>query len=85
MKWLTDKQADTLDFIIEFVNLHGYPPTLREICERYKIHIKASRDRLLRIEKKGYLKFDKGQRAMKVLFDSRRRPLRLRYMVANDG
>ena len=33
MEKLTKRQEDTLNFIKSFMVEHGYPPTVREICE----------------------------------------------------
>ena len=29
---ITKRQSDVLDFIKKYTALHGYPPTIREIC-----------------------------------------------------
>jgi repressor LexA len=34
---LTLRQAAVLDFLRTFVADHGYPPTIREICQRFGI------------------------------------------------
>ncbi len=38
MKMLTDRQQQVLDCINHHINLHGYPPTLREIAAALKIN-----------------------------------------------
>lgn len=55
-KKLTSRQKETLDCIIESVKGLGYPPTVREIADHFKISIKAAYDHLLAVEKKGYIK-----------------------------
>ena len=33
MKELTIKQNEVLNFIKKYIAMHGYPPSIREICE----------------------------------------------------
>lgn len=56
---LTNRQQQVLDFIRSHIGEFGYPPTLREIG----FHMKMSstngvNDKLLALEKKGYLARD---------------------------
>ncbi len=56
MKALTQTQQGTLDFIVEYVRGHGYPPTIREIGAACGgVHIQAVVDRLTALERKGYI------------------------------
>ncbi|MCX7918862.1 MAG: transcriptional repressor LexA [bacterium] len=56
-KKLTDKQKQILDFITNFLNQTGYPPSISEISQKF--HIKSPKgvvDHLTAIERKGYIK-----------------------------
>jgi len=56
---LTDRQKDILGFITKSVSERGYPPTLREIGEHFKIRsTNGVNDHLVALEKKGYLQRD---------------------------
>jgi repressor LexA len=59
---LTKRQSDILGFIQKVLLNNGYPPTLREIAAHFKI--KSSRtvfDHVVSLEKKGYVKRDRGK------------------------
>lgn len=54
---LTQKQGEVLRYIAEVVRQQGYPPTLREIGERFGISSSnAVRAHLRALEKKGYIR-----------------------------
>ncbi|RJQ20272.1 MAG: repressor LexA [Nitrospiraceae bacterium] len=55
---LTVKQKKILDFLREYAQKHGYPPTVREIGERFEILWAAARMHLKAIEKKGFIKIN---------------------------
>ncbi len=55
-KELTDKQQLIFNFIKQSINESGYPPTVREIGDQFKITVKGAYDHLKAIEKKGFLK-----------------------------
>ena len=61
MQKLTDKQRNILCFIIDKINLSGYPPTAREVGDNFKISSKGAYDHLKAIEKKGYIRIDKNK------------------------
>ena len=65
---LTDRQAQVLRYITDYLTDHGYPPTQREIMKRFKIKSTKGVDRHLEaLEKKGYLtRTRKGARALEV-------------------
>ncbi len=68
MKDLTGKQSAILDYIEEYINAQGYPPTIREIGEKFSITAKGAYDHLKAIEKKGYIKCEKNRsRAIELL------------------
>ncbi|MFQ5442767.1 MAG: transcriptional repressor LexA [Thermodesulfobacteriota bacterium] len=56
-KRLTPRQKDILAFIEVFIKERGYPPTLREICARFKIKgPKNAAKHLDALERKGFLR-----------------------------
>ena len=55
-KGLTKRQRVILDFIIENIRDHGYPPTIAEIGAEFSIaSTNGVNDHLLALEKKGYI------------------------------
>lgn len=56
MKQLTLRQREVLDFIKYFVQDHNFPPTIREVAEKFKISVKGSYDHIKALEKKAYIK-----------------------------
>jgi repressor LexA len=56
MKGLTAKQKRVLDFIKEFIGVNKYPPTIREVAEKFQISVKGGYDHIKALEKKKYLK-----------------------------
>ena len=61
MEKLTKKQTNILNFIKDFIFKNGYPPTIREIGEHFKIYVRAAQDHLKALEKKGYIFREKGK------------------------
>ncbi len=56
-KGLTKRQEEILDFIVGGVREAGFPPTLKEIAERFGLASpNAARDHVLALERKGFLK-----------------------------
>ena len=53
---LTSRQREIFDFCRAFIKERGYPPSIREIGEHFKIYPRAVFDHLKALEKKGYLK-----------------------------
>ncbi|MFQ6041258.1 MAG: transcriptional repressor LexA [Candidatus Poribacteria bacterium] len=65
---LTKRQKDILDYIKNYIQTVGYPPTVREIGGAFKISEKGAYDHLRAIEKKGYIKrASRKNRAIEVL------------------
>lgn len=53
---LTPRQKQILDYIHYFINLHGFPPSVREICAATNLKSTATvHGYLIQLEKKGYL------------------------------
>src|SRR4030067_3779416 len=68
VKKLTDKQELILNFIKEKIKVSGFPPTVREICDKFKITVKGAYDHVKAIEKKGYIRTEQNKsRAILVL------------------
>lgn len=72
MKDLTEKQQFILQFIESFILDQGYPPTIREIGDKFEITAKGAYDHIKAIEKKGYIKCEKNRsRAIELLKTSK--------------
>jgi repressor LexA len=68
MKGLTEKQNAVLTFIIGEMEENGFPPTVREIGNKFGITPKGAYDHMKAIEKKGFIKCHKNRsRAIEVL------------------
>ena len=83
MRSLTDKQALILHSIIVYIQDNGFPPTLREIGERFNItSTNCVKDHLRAIQRKGYiLVTDYQPRAIKVLRMTNGEPTKLRFFI----
>lgn len=58
MEQLTQRQKDILDFLKSYIRDHGYPPTMREIGERFGFTWLGARGHLRALEKKGFIKIN---------------------------
>lgn len=58
MKGLTEIQRKILDFLKAYTGNHGYPPTVREIGERFNIFWPAARKHLQSLERKGFVRLN---------------------------
>jgi len=56
MNILTDRQEKVLEFVTEYTKSHGYPPTVREIGEHFRILWAAARGHLQALQKKGFIR-----------------------------
>ncbi len=54
---LTPRQQEVLDYIKEYIDSHGYPPTLAEISGRFEIQPNAARQHLLLMQQKQVLRY----------------------------
>ena len=53
---ITDKQKEILEFIKACILKKGYPPTVREICEKVQLKSTSSvHSHLEQLEKNGYI------------------------------
>ncbi len=60
---LTKRQSEILGFIQSRFFADGYPPTFREIASHFNIHsVRTVSDHIAALEKKGYVKRDKGKK-----------------------
>jgi repressor LexA len=75
MKTLTVRQKEVLDFISSYIEEHAYPPTIREMAERFTISVKGAYDHVKALEKKGYIRLGEN-RSRALELTSRERPER---------
>ena len=56
---LTGRQQEIWDFLVEYVDRHGYPPTVREIGEKVGLASPSTvHAHLANLERAGYLRRD---------------------------
>jgi len=73
MKTLTARQQAVLDFIAQYIELHAYPPTIREIADSFSISVKGAYDHVKALEKKGKLRLGENRsRALELVRDDKR-------------
>jgi len=68
-KDLTDKQQLILNFIKDAINDSGFPPTVREIGDKFGITVKGAYDHMKAIEKKGFIKTEHNKSRAIVITD----------------
>ncbi len=66
---LTPRQAQVLEFINQYLDEHGYPPTVREVAANFGFRSpRAAHDHMKALQRKGYLRSVPGKpRALEVL------------------
>ena len=70
MKDLTNRQKEVLTFIRAYIKRQSYPPTIREIAERFGISTKGAYDHVKALEKKQAITCDaRRSRAIEVVDD----------------
>ena len=68
MKAPTKRQKEVMDFIAGYINMHTYPPTIREVAEFFSISVKGAHDHLTALKKKGLVKQnEKKSRTMELV------------------
>ncbi|MDR0316182.1 MAG: transcriptional repressor LexA [Treponema sp.] len=68
MKQPTERQTEVLSFISEYINVHSYPPAIREIADHFGMSVKGAYDHITALKRKGYLKQDgKRPRTMELV------------------
>lgn len=73
-KLLTEKQQLILNFLKESITDSGYPPTVREVGERFGITVKGAYDHLKAIEKKGFIKTEQNKSRAIIILDDEAPP-----------
>jgi len=69
-KKLTEKQDNIFQFIKGQIKDDGFPPTVREIGDKFGITVKGAYDHIKAIEKKGFIKTEQNKsRAIAILGD----------------
>jgi repressor LexA len=58
MKGLTESQRKILEFLKAYTGSHGYPPTVRDIGDQFKIFWPAARKHLQSLERKGFIRIN---------------------------
>lgn len=67
-KQLTARQRDILDYIIQHIERHGYPPTIREIGAQFGIKsLRGVTVHLDALERKGCIRRERTSRSIQVL------------------
>jgi repressor LexA len=70
---LTERQQAILDFINEYVEGHGFPPSIREIGGHFGVYPATVQDHISALERKGFLQKKRFQsRSLSVPVSSRR-------------
>ncbi len=68
MKALTKRQEQVLTFLKEFIEIHKYPPTIREIAANFTISVKGAYDHIKALEKKNIIRCDMNRsRAIEIV------------------
>jgi len=71
MKGLTERQEQILQFVLEYVQQAGYPPSIREIGDKFKIaSLRGVTVHLDALSKKGYIERANTPRSIKVTHPS---------------
>jgi len=77
MENLSSKQAQVLTFLMDFNAEHGFPPTIRELCDRFGYRsLNTAHFHLRSLEKKGYIQIHPGKGRGITLPEARRLPER---------
>lgn len=67
---LTQKQADVYNTIMAFSIENGYPPTIRDICNKLNKSVGAIQNSLRILERKDFIEREHGKtRTIKVVYD----------------
>lgn len=54
-----ENNQELYDFVIEYTEVHGYPPSLEEISERMNISVATAQYRLRVLANEGYILYDR--------------------------
>ena len=73
---LTQRQRQVLDFLKEYIFRRGYPPSMREVAQNFRIKwTKGIEKHFQALEKKGYIKRSPGARTLEIKGFSRGRAI----------
>lgn len=67
MKKLTERQKRVLDFVLSYLDKHGYPPSVRDVARAFRITPRGAMIHLDALERKGYITRGRKARSIKVL------------------
>src|SRR5437868_12526269 len=84
---LTDRQQQIWNYLVEYVDRHGYPPTVREIGEQVGLASPSTvHAHLANLERAGLLRRDPTKpRALELLGRDRRQPAAAEAAVDADA
>jgi repressor LexA len=71
---LTERQQEVLDFIHNYAESNGFPPSIREIGSHFGIYPATVQDHISALERKGFLRKKRFQSRTLAVSDSSRRP-----------
>jgi repressor LexA len=71
---LTERQQEILDFIHNYSESNGFPPSIREIGGHFGIYPATVQDHISALERKGFLRKKRFQSRTLAVSDSSRRP-----------
>jgi repressor LexA len=72
MKEPTKRQEEVLAFIAEYIQVHAYPPAIRDMANYFGISVKGAHDHVTALKKKGLLRQgDKKPRTMELLWSGK--------------
>ena len=67
-KHATERQSAILRFIVQYIESHGFPPSLQEIADAMNINtLRGVSVQLQALEKKGYIRLHHVARGIQVL------------------
>jgi repressor LexA len=67
---LTERQQEILDFIHNYSETNGFPPSIREIGSHFKVYPATIQDHIAALEKKGFLRKKRFQSRTLAISDS---------------
>ena len=57
---LKPRQAETINFIVDYTKKKGYPPSRKDIADEFNVAINGVQDMLKIIEREGFIKITPG-------------------------
>ncbi len=81
---LTERQKEILEFIEDYIRIHGVAPSIRDIATKFSIQLRAVSDHLKALERKGYIrKIPRKGRGISLVRSSKSVPV-LGYIPAGE-